>query len=161
MGVKMEMKLIEGEKIVLEGGAVTLTNKRLVTLKKKSFFNFQLIQDKEIFLDDIDEAHNESGGFGLLPTLNVKLKNGECIEVRVAMSGGDALSTMFAEDYVTDTTARQNAVNERWANAINNQLRKHQIEQLSKSVGKCHGCGKEIPQGNYAFCPSCGISLKP
>ena len=154
----MEMRLLEGENIILEGRNLTLTNKRLVTLKRKGLFNPYVMVVKEMFLD---EAHNESGGFGGLPTLIVKLKNGECIEVRVAMSSGDALSTMFAGDYITDTTARQNAVNERWVNAINNQLRKHQIEQLSKSVGKCPDCGKEIPQGNFTFCPFCGKSLKP
>jgi rRNA maturation endonuclease Nob1 len=24
----------------------------------------------------------------------------------------------------------------------------------------CHRCGKEIPKGNYAFCPSCGTALE-
>jgi hypothetical protein len=35
------------------------------------------------------------------------------------------------------------------------------IEQMAITIPKCPNCGKEIPQGNFEFCPFCGKSLKP
>ncbi|MBN1245115.1 zinc-ribbon domain-containing protein [Candidatus Bathyarchaeota archaeon] len=60
----------------------------------------------------------------------------------------------------TDIAVKLNAVNNKWVNAINNQLSKRQIEQLSNHISKCPNCGKQIPQGDFGFCPFCGTSLK-
>jgi intracellular septation protein A len=35
------------------------------------------------------------------------------------------------------------------------------IHQMAITIPKCPNCGKEIPQGNFEFCPFCGKSLKP
>jgi intracellular septation protein A len=35
------------------------------------------------------------------------------------------------------------------------------IQQMAITIPKCPNCGKEIPQGNFEFCPFCGKSLKP
>jgi hypothetical protein len=35
-----------------------------------------------------------------------------------------------------------------------------EIQQITRSIPKCANCGKEIPQGNFDFCPFCGNSLK-
>jgi len=160
----MEMKLLEGETIILEGFGsgrkVTLTNKRLVLQKKKGFFYSYWMIDEEMFLDAIDEAYAETGSFTGIETLQLRLKNGESYQLAISLSGSATLGSLVAADWVTDTALKQKTVNDRWANAINNQLRKRQIEQLSKSAGKCPDCGKEIPQGSFAFCPFCGTSLK-
>jgi rRNA maturation endonuclease Nob1 len=34
------------------------------------------------------------------------------------------------------------------------------IQQLAMSIPKCTSCGKQIPQGNFDFCPFCGNPLK-
>ncbi len=36
-----------------------------------------------------------------------------------------------------------------------------QLRALANAMPTCPKCGKAIPQGNYAFCPFCGASLKP
>ena len=156
------MNLLEGEEILHEGPGkrVILTNKRLITQKKKGFFSSELIIETEYPLSDIEEAYNKGGGFFGPPTLNLKLKNGESFEFPVAISGGDSLNSLLSADYITDSTARQNAVNDRWASAINNQLRKMEIEQLKNTGLECPSCKKSIPQGNFSFCPFCGNSFK-
>lgn len=35
-----------------------------------------------------------------------------------------------------------------------------QLKKMATVTPTCPKCGKEIPQGNYAFCPFCGASLK-
>ena len=42
----------------------------------------------------------------------------------------------------------------------NNKLME-QLRTLANVMPTCPNCGKAIPQGNYAFCPFCGTSLKP
>jgi len=34
------------------------------------------------------------------------------------------------------------------------------IQQMTFQIPKCPNCGKEIPQGDFEFCPFCGNSLK-
>ena len=41
------------------------------------------------------------------------------------------------------------------------QKRREKRRQEAEEKPKCPNCGKEIPQGNYTFCPFCGKSLKP
>ena len=36
-----------------------------------------------------------------------------------------------------------------------------QFKALANVMPTCSKCGKQIPQGTYAFCPFCGTSLKP
>ncbi|MEM3551885.1 MAG: zinc ribbon domain-containing protein [Conexivisphaerales archaeon] len=35
-----------------------------------------------------------------------------------------------------------------------------QLKKMAEALPACPKCGKEIPQGNYAFCPFCGTPLK-
>ena len=35
-----------------------------------------------------------------------------------------------------------------------------EIKQMDMVISKCPSCGKEIPQGNFDFCPFCGNSLR-
>ena len=35
-----------------------------------------------------------------------------------------------------------------------------QIEQMAAVIQKCPSCGKDVPQGNFDFCPFCGNSLR-
>ena len=162
----MEMKLLEGETIVLEDShfgswrKVTLTNKRLLVQRKKGLFSSYWAIDEEFPLETIEEAYVETSGFSGSSSLQLRLKKGEKYQLPIDLSGDAALGSLVAGDWVTDVALKQQAVNSRWASAINNQLVKCQLEKL-KSIDKCPNCGKEIPQGNYTFCPFCGNSLKP
>ena len=40
-----------------------------------------------------------------------------------------------------------------------NRLKK-ELENIPASFSKCLSCKKEIPKGNFAFCPFCGNSLE-
>jgi hypothetical protein len=40
-----------------------------------------------------------------------------------------------------------------------NKLKK-QLEKIATSFSNCPNCKKEIPKGNFEFCPFCGNSLK-
>jgi uncharacterized membrane protein HdeD (DUF308 family) len=40
-----------------------------------------------------------------------------------------------------------------------NRLKK-ELENIATSFSNCPNCKKEIPQGNFAFCPFCGNPLK-
>lgn len=35
-----------------------------------------------------------------------------------------------------------------------------ELRGMSAKAKMCPKCGKETPQGNYAFCPFCGASLE-
>ena len=35
-----------------------------------------------------------------------------------------------------------------------------EIQQMATLIPKCSSCGKEVPQGNFEFCPFCGNQLK-
>jgi hypothetical protein len=35
-----------------------------------------------------------------------------------------------------------------------------ELESMATSFPKCTKCGKQTPEGNFAFCPFCGVSLK-
>ena len=163
----MEMKLLEGEQVVLEDShfsssrKVTLTNKRLLVQKKKGLFYSYWMIDEEFPLETIDEAYVETDSFSAIGSLQLKLKNGESIRLPVSPDGGALLGTLGAADWVTDSALKIKTVNDRWVNAINNQLIKRQIKQLTNRGNKCPNCGKEIPQGDFGFCPFCGTSLKP
>lgn len=160
----MEFNLNEEETIVLEDshfGAsrkITLTNKRLVIQKKKGVFNAYWLVEHEFPFDTIEEAYTDTGGISGMSTLWVKFKDDKIIQLPIGLGGAESLGAFGAEDMVTDMAVKQNLVNNKWVNAINNQLRKNQIEQLSQ-IKKCFNCEKEIPQGNYAFCPFCGKSI--
>lgn len=36
-----------------------------------------------------------------------------------------------------------------------------ELESMATSFPKCPKCGKELPKGNFTFCPFCSASLKP
>jgi hypothetical protein len=160
--------LDEDEKIILDDGPVgyrrklTLTNKRLIFLKKKGVLTTSWVQEDEIPLEEIEEAYVEPGGaFFSLSTAWLKMKNQEPIELGLKLSDSQMLGTTLASDQTTDMTLRIKTVNDRWVNAINNQLNRNRIEQLTSGIVNCPTCGKEIPKGNFVFCPFCGNSLRP
>ena len=37
----------------------------------------------------------------------------------------------------------------------------NELNHLSIKIPICPKCGKQVPEGNFAFCPFCGASLKP
>jgi hypothetical protein len=34
------------------------------------------------------------------------------------------------------------------------------LKKMTVTIPKCPKCGRELPQGNFAFCPFCGVSLE-
>jgi hypothetical protein len=36
-----------------------------------------------------------------------------------------------------------------------------ELERMATKILTCSKCGKQIPQGNYTFCPFCGSPLTP
>lgn len=36
-----------------------------------------------------------------------------------------------------------------------------ELERMAIKIPTCSKCGKQIPQGNYTFCPFCGSPLTP
>jgi rRNA maturation endonuclease Nob1 len=160
----MEFELSKEENIVLEDShfgssrKITLTNKRLVFQRKKGMFTAYWFAEKEYLLDVIEEAYTDRGSVTGATRLFMKLKNGDIVNLPIALGGAESFGSLGAGDWVTDTAVKQNAVNNRWVNAINNQLRKNQIKQLDITK-KCSSCKEEIPQGNFKFCPFCGSSI--
>lgn len=159
------MELEADEEIILDDGPLgfrrklMLTNKRLIVQKKQGVFTTKWVQEEEIPLDEIEEAYVEPGGaFVALSTAMLKMINQEPIELGLKLSDSQMLGTTLAGDQLTDMTIRMKTLNDRWVNAINNQLSKRKMEQLTSRV-KCNNCGKRLPQGNLAFCPFCGHSL--
>jgi hypothetical protein len=45
-------------------------------------------------------------------------------------------------------------------NVRKESLLRKELSLMPKVTSKCLSCGKEIPQGNFDFCPFCGNSLK-
>jgi rRNA maturation endonuclease Nob1 len=167
LGFKLEMKLLEGEQIVLDDGPLgfrkklTLTNKRLIIQKGKGLFNVYWAQESEIPLEEIEEAYVEPGGvFFTMSTAMLKMKNQQSIELGLKLSDSQMLGSTLASDDLTDMNLRMKTVNDRWVNAINNQLNALRMKQLANGFHKCSVCGKSIPQGNFEFCPFCGKPLK-
>src|SRR4030067_3532635 len=158
----MEFKLLTGEQIVLDNGSLgfrkklTLTNKRLIIQTGRGFFSVTWEQEDEIPLQEIEEAYVEPGGaFITLSRAMLKMKNRGDIELGLKLSDSQMLGTTLATDELTDMTLRMKTVNDRWVTAINNQLNKLRIEQLTNRSNKCPNCQKAMPQGNFGFCPSC------
>ena len=162
-GFKLEMELLEGEKVVLEDGveswAVILTNKRLVIQKKKGIRHSIWATVSDFPLDIIEKAYTEVEPLSGSTTLWLNFKDGESAQLPKLIGGAEFLGAFGAADMATDIAVKLNAVNNKWVNAINNQLSKHQIEQLSNRINKCPNCGKQIPQADFGFCPFCGTPL--
>ncbi|MBN1245116.1 hypothetical protein JXA31_05940 [Candidatus Bathyarchaeota archaeon] len=77
----MEMKLFEGEKVVLEDSvgswAVILTNKRLVLQKKKGIRHSIWVTVSDFPLDIIEKAYTEAEPLSGSTTLWLDFKDGE------------------------------------------------------------------------------------
>jgi len=139
----MEMKLLEGEKVVLDDGYVgykkklTLTNKRLVYVRGEGFLSTKWKLDEEIPLEQIEEAYTQTqGGLTQMSKAILKMKNGETRELRVSGGSGD-LGSLLAADMATDMAVRTKTLSDRWVNAINAQLglnTKSQTETLEKRI---------------------------
>jgi rRNA maturation endonuclease Nob1 len=126
--------------------------------KKERAFTAYWLVEQELPFEVIEEAFTESGGMSGIGSLWLKLKDGKVISLSIGVGGAEQFGSLGASDMVTDMAVKQNAVNNRWVNAINNQLRKNQIEQLGIAK-KCKSCKEEMPQGNFKFCPYCGSSI--
>jgi hypothetical protein len=123
---KMELELLEGENIILEEGSfsqkVILTNMRLMILEKKGFFRDSFNMEKEIPLEQIEEAYVESGGaFGWSSTM-VKMKKGESFNLGLKLPDSQAFAADFCGEILAGMNQRLKAVNDSWVNAINSQL---------------------------------------
>jgi hypothetical protein len=129
-GFKLEFKLLEGETIVLDDGYVgyrqklTLTNKRLIYIKKEGFFSgFERVME-EIPLEQIEEAYTQTSGLLTQSSLAIlRMKDGQTRELDVHFGGGDALGMLFAPDMPTENAIRTKTLCDKWVNAINQQLR--------------------------------------
>jgi rRNA maturation endonuclease Nob1 len=49
---------------------------------------------------------------------------------------------------------------ERVANGTKKELMS-ELENMGTKVSTCPNCQKQLPKGNFEFCPFCGTSLKP
>jgi hypothetical protein len=137
-GLKMEMKLLKGERVVLENSPfgssrkVTLTNKRLTIQKKEGlFFSFWIIEE-EFPLDTIEEAYLRMVSLSGTSSLWLKLKDGKLIQVPIGIGSVEELGTLEAAGMTTDYALKIKIVNDRWVNAINNQLNKNRIRAANK-----------------------------
>ena len=161
------MELGTDEKIVLDDGPLgfrtklTLTNKRLIVQKGSGLRNMTWRQIEEIPLESIEVAYTNSDSFSAMAILTLEMKNGEDWTLRLKLDDIGLLGSFMVADSITGMAMRAKILTDRWVNAINNQLNKNQIEQRMSGVNKCSQCGKELPKGNFMFCPFCGNSLKP
>jgi hypothetical protein len=140
----MEMKLLEGEEVVLDNGYVghrqklTLTNKRLVYSKKEGFFKTTWNVTEEIPLEQIEEAYTHTKGtLTQASSAMLRMKDGKIRELSVNFGGGDALGMLTAPDMATDMAIRTKTLCDKWVNAINQQLRlkvEDQTETLEKRI---------------------------
>jgi CRISPR/Cas system-associated endonuclease Cas1 len=136
----MEMKLLEGEEVVLDNGYVgyrqklTLTNKRLVYSKKEGFFKTTWNVTEEIPLEQIEEAYTHTKGtLTQASSAMLRMKDGKIRELSVNFGGGDALGMLTAPDMAI----RTKTLCDKWVNAINQQLRlkvEDQTETLEKRI---------------------------
>jgi hypothetical protein len=140
----MEIRLLEGEEVVLDNGYVgyrhklTLTNKRLLYTKGEGLFKVSWNVTEEIPLERIEEAYTHTkGSLTQLSVAMLKMKVGETRELRVSCGGGDALGSLLAPDMPTDVAIRTKTLCDKWVNAINQQLRlkgESQTETLEKRI---------------------------
>jgi small nuclear ribonucleoprotein (snRNP)-like protein len=128
---------------------LVLTTKRLI------------IGERSINLNEITEAYAEQER--LQSKLVIRITNGTTEELVISPEKSVSFLTFLSgslDAQESEMRAGSKATTDRWVNLINIQLMRCQSENL-KSGSKCPICGKEIPQGNYTFCPFCGNSLKP
>jgi len=122
----MELGLLEGENVILEevrfSQKLILTNMRLMILEKKGFFINSFNMEKEIPLEQIEEAYVEpSGAFGWSSVI-VKMKKGESFNLGLKLPDSQAFAADFGGEGLAGMHQRLKAINDSWANAINSQL---------------------------------------
>jgi hypothetical protein len=138
------MKLLEGEKVVLDDGYVgyrrklALTNKRLVYSKKEGMFKTSWNVTEEIPLEQIEEAYTHTeGGLSQSSSALLRMKDGQIRALNINLGSGDALGMLAAADMGTDMAIRTKTLCDRWVNAINQQLNKkaeNRTELLKKRI---------------------------
>ena len=103
---------------------ILLTHTKLTFLKKEGVFKTRWVLSREIPLEDIEEAYvNTKKGILESSTLKLRMKNGEVQSVGFN-------DTEITRNYVSssesawEAAAREKTLCDRWASAINNQLRK-------------------------------------
>lgn len=144
----MEMKL-EGEIVILDNGnvgyrqKVTLTNRRLIFIRKQgSFKEYEPVE--EIPLEQIKEAYVHTGGvFSPASSVVLKMKNGLNWQLNISFGNGDDTGKFFSYHMATDLAIISKAVCDKWANAINQQLKlkvedrtqqlEHRIRELQEN----------------------------
>ena len=122
----MELELLEGENIILEevsfSQKLILTNVRLMVFERKGFFVNSFNMEKEIPLEQIEEAYVEPGGaFGWSSAI-VKMKKGESFNLGLKLSDSQAFAADFDREGLAGMHQRLKAINDSWTNAINSQL---------------------------------------
>ncbi len=125
----MEMNLREGEEVVLDDGysgfrrKLTLTNQRLIFWRKQGVFRTVWAQEEEIPLTEIEEAYVEPGGAFGWSSAMLKMKNGESIELGLKLPDSQSFAADFGGEGLAGMHQRLQAINDRWVDAINTQLR--------------------------------------
>jgi hypothetical protein len=119
------------EDVILENSAwgarrkILLTNTQLTFLKKEGVFKTKWVVSQIIPLEEIEEAYvNTSGVLAQSSTVKLRMKNGEVNDLALALSNGDSVGLILGPDDGVQLAVRTKALCDRWASAINNQLRK-------------------------------------
>ena len=135
----MEMQLLEGEEVTLDGGYVnyrqklTLTNKRLIYSKKEGWLKTTWNITEEIPLEQVEEAYTHTkGSLTQASSAMLRMKDGGTRELRVNFGGGDALGMLAAPDMATELAVRTKTLCDKWVNAINQQLRLKSESHMEK-----------------------------
>jgi hypothetical protein len=162
-----EIKLEAGEKTVLKDGDITnpfrgkltLTNKRLIALRKKGFFGQTYVKEKDFPIETIIEAYIDVSGLVGNCEMKLTLETGEWT---CAFGVSDAPAAMFlgamgASHAYSSLFAKQRAITNRWINAITSELNRLKLE--SRESLTCSSCGKPL-QISDKFCPQCGNKIK-
>ena len=159
---KIKKFLVKGEEIVLSDsagadisvrGKLVLTTKRLFLCGAKSLFKRDYVIKKQLELKDISNVQGDLGKTSLLGVtdnswLVIKPKVGE--ELRFMFDTG----SMALWDFNNAQTIQMTKITN-WVNSIKLELLK--LEGNSKA---CNKCSKQLPIGNFEFCPYCGSELE-
>ena len=102
---------------------ILLTHTKLTFLKKEGVFKTRWVFSREIPLEDIEEAYVNTSGVLKDSTLKLRMKNGEVQSVGFNDTEINRSNDSSSES-AWEAAAQYKTLCDRWANAINNQLRK-------------------------------------